>query len=121
MTTNIAALAEITTIVVDSVRPAAMAEFYRTVLGGQITHSDDDFAALDTGRFQLAFPKTEDYQAPAWPGGTKQVHLDLKVADLDAAEKELLDLGATKPDFQPGGGDWVVLADPEGHLFCIAA
>jgi hypothetical protein len=29
-------------------------------------------------------------------------------------------LGATKPDFQPGGGDWIVLQDPEGHLFCLA-
>ncbi|MFE3455610.1 VOC family protein [Nonomuraea sp. NPDC059194] len=121
MTTNTAALAEISTIVFDAVRPAALAEFYRTVLGGQITHSDDDYASLDAGGRQLAFQRTEDYQAPAWPGGTKQLHLDLKVADLDAAQKELLDLGATKPDFQPGGGDWVVLADPEGHLFCIAS
>ncbi|MEU7898129.1 VOC family protein [Nonomuraea sp. NPDC049152] len=121
MTTNTAALAEISTLVIDSVRPAALAEFYRGVLGGQITHSDDDYAALDAGSVQLAFPRTEDYQAPAWPGGTKQVHLDLKVSHLDAAEKELLGLGATKPDFQPGGGDWVVLADPEGHLFCIAS
>lgn len=27
--------------------------------------------------------------------------------------------GAIKPDFQPGEGRWTVLADPEGHLFCI--
>jgi hypothetical protein len=32
---------------------------------------------------------------------------------------ELLALGATRPEFQPGNGDWVVLADPAGHVFCL--
>ncbi|GAA4512803.1 hypothetical protein GCM10023191_079070 [Actinoallomurus oryzae] len=31
------------------------------------------------------------------------------------------DFTATKPDFQPGEGRRTVLADPEGHPFCIAA
>ncbi|CCH29766.1 hypothetical protein BN6_24520 [Saccharothrix espanaensis DSM 44229] len=25
-----------------------------------------------------------------------------------------------KPDFEPGDGNWLLLADPEGHLFCIS-
>ncbi|WP_160330419.1 VOC family protein [Sphaerimonospora mesophila] len=29
-----------------------------------------------------------------------------------------MEFGATKPQFQPGDG-WIVLADPEGHLFCV--
>ena len=37
---------------------------------------------------------------------------------METAVKELLDLGATRPDHQPGDG-WVVLADPEGHVFCV--
>jgi hypothetical protein len=28
-------------------------------------------------------------------------------------------LGAVKPDFQPDEASYVVLADPEGHLFCV--
>jgi hypothetical protein len=44
-----------------------------------------------------------------------------QVTDLNVATKELLALGAAKPEFQPGEGQWTVLTDPEGHLFCIAA
>jgi Glyoxalase-like domain len=51
----------------------------------------------------------------------KQTHLDFTVAEVNQAVTELLALGATKPDFQPGDGQWVVLADPEGHLLCLAA
>ncbi|GAA2696333.1 VOC family protein [Nonomuraea recticatena] len=121
MTTHTPAIAEISAHVIDCARPASLAEFYRSVLGGRITHSDDDSAYLDAGQAQLSFMRVEGHQAPAWPGGTKQAHLDLKVTDLETATKELLDLGATKPDFQPGAGEWIVLADPEGHVFCIAA
>jgi hypothetical protein len=31
----------------------------------------------------------------------------------------LLELGAAKPDFQPGEDRWRVLLDPAGHPFCI--
>lgn len=31
------------------------------------------------------------------------------------------DLQRRRLEFQPGGDQWVVLADPEGHLFCLAA
>lgn len=56
-----------------------------------------------------------------WPSPVKQTHLDFLVADLDKAVARLLALGATRPDFQPGDGQWVVLADPQGHLLCLAA
>jgi hypothetical protein len=42
------------------------------------------------------------------------------VTDLDEAERQLLALGATKPEYQPGGEKWRVLTDPAGHQFCIA-
>jgi hypothetical protein len=41
------------------------------------------------------------------------------VADLPKAVKKVVALGATRPDFQPGGDDWVVLIDPAGHPFCL--
>jgi hypothetical protein len=41
------------------------------------------------------------------------------VADLAEAERELLALGAARPEFQPGAGDWVVLTDPAGHPLCL--
>jgi predicted enzyme related to lactoylglutathione lyase len=98
-----------------------LAEFYQTITGWQITHSDGDSAYLGEGPIQLAFQRVDGYQGPRWPDVAKHAHLDFTAADLDAMTKELLALGATKPDFQPGEGRWTVLADPEGHPFCIAA
>jgi predicted enzyme related to lactoylglutathione lyase len=115
------ALAQLTTVVIDCTDPGSLAEFYRAVTGWKVTHSDPDTVYLgDGGPIQLGFQRVEDYRPPAWPG-TKPAHLDLTVADLGQAVKEVLTLGATRPEFQPGGDDWVVLADPEGHLFCLAA
>ncbi|WP_438297061.1 VOC family protein [Streptomyces sp. HUAS TT7] len=48
-------------------------------------------------------------------------HLDLAFDDVQAAEKHLLELGATKPAHQPGGTLWTVLLDPSGQPFCIHA
>jgi predicted enzyme related to lactoylglutathione lyase len=42
-----------------------------------------------------------------------------QATDLDEAEARVLELGAAKPGFQPGGGRWRVLTDPAGHPFCL--
>jgi catechol-2,3-dioxygenase len=113
--------AQLTTIVLDCADPAPLAEFYRAVTGWEVTSSDEDSIYLGGSGVQLAFVRVPDYQPPAWPGSAKQAHLDFHVADLDLAVKQLLALGATKPGFQPGEGQWTVLADPQGHLLCLAA
>ena len=41
--------------------------------------------------------------------------------DLDATEELALELGATKPDHQPGDGRWRILLDPAGHPFCLTS
>jgi hypothetical protein len=62
----------------------------------------------------------DGYRAPVWPGQDvpQQVHLDVVVDDLDAAEREVLALGATKHEHQPGTTFRVYL-DPAGHPFCL--
>ena len=70
---------------------------------------------------QLALQRIEGYRPPAWPGPAKHAHLDFAVTDVEVAVKELLALGASRPDTQPGEGEWTVLIDPAGHPFCIAA
>ncbi|WP_443057852.1 VOC family protein [Streptomyces sp. KLMMK] len=47
--------------------------------------------------------------------------LDLTFADVEAAERCLVGLGAAKPAHQPGGNHWTVLLDPSGQPFCISA
>ncbi|MCP2246424.1 VOC family protein [Lentzea aerocolonigenes] len=115
------ALAQLTTIVLDCADPGPLAEFYRAVTGWEVTSSGEEYAYLGSDGVQLALVRVPDYRPPSWPGPDKQAHLDFQVADIDLAVKQLLELGATKPDFQPGGDEWTVLADPQGHLLCLAA
>ena len=115
------ALAQLATVVIDCGTPGLLAEFYRTLTGWEVTYSDADCVYLGGGPIQLGFQRVEGYQPPNWPSPAKQAHLDFKVTDVERAVKELVELGATRPEFQPGGDEWVVLADPEGHLFCLAA
>lgn len=120
-TTNTTAVGRIQAVVLDSARPAGLAEFYRRVLGGEITDSGDDYAALAADGVALAFQRVPDESASPWPGGGRRLHLDVVVPDLDAARKVLVEEGAVEAEFQPGGEDWIVLLDPEGHPFCIMA
>ncbi|MEV7233178.1 VOC family protein [Streptomyces sp. NPDC051020] len=114
-------LEQLTTVVVDCADPVALAAFYQRVTGWELTYSDKDFASLSAGGTGagLAFARVEGYQAPKWPEGSKHLHLDFTTSDPDRAVEELLALGATRPAFQPGDGQWVVLLDPHGHPFCL--
>ena len=61
----------------------------------------------------LCFQPVADYRAPVWPGQDvpQQMHLDVVVDDLDAAEAAVLALGATKHD-APAGHDLPGLPRP---------
>ncbi|GAB2977027.1 VOC family protein [Saccharothrix stipae] len=108
------------TILLDSADPAKLAEFYAAATGWPSTYADDDFVYLgDGGAVQLGFQRVAGYQGPSWPDDRKHAHLDFAVDDVGTTVATLLDLGAGKPDFQPGGEKWTVLTDPEGHPFCV--
>ncbi|AKJ11615.1 glyoxalase [Streptomyces incarnatus] len=106
----------------DCADPAELARFYGELLGMSVLFSTDDFVLLGKeGSTGLGFNRLADYRRPTWPDPAqeKQAHIELGVDDLDIAEKRLLELGASKPEFQPGGERWRVLLDPAGHPFCI--
>ncbi|MFJ6673049.1 VOC family protein [Actinosynnema sp. NPDC091369] len=110
----------LSTIILDSADPAELAGFYTTATGWEQTYADDDFVVIgDGGPVRLGFQRIADYHGPSWPDDRKHAHVDFAVPDVAAAVATLLDLGARKPDFQPGGDDWTVLTDPEGHPFCL--
>ncbi|MFD0788302.1 VOC family protein [Micromonospora azadirachtae] len=113
--------ADLAMVNLDSSDPAAHAAFYHQVLGWEVTHSQPEYAMISGGGTAIGFGLVENYQAPTWPDSTsgKRYHLDLHVDDLALAEKEFVAAGATKPQFQPGDGRWVVLVDPIGQPFCI--
>lgn len=52
--------------------------------------------------------------------GKNRLHLDLYAVDRDAEVERLLALGATVHARMPDPDeDFIVLADPEGNLFCV--
>jgi catechol 2,3-dioxygenase-like lactoylglutathione lyase family enzyme len=116
-------LKQLSTVTIDCADPIALAAFYQKATGWEISSSEPDFAALGSSAspLQLAFVRIDGYRSPGWPEGAAQLHLDFTVGDLAAAVDELIGLGASRPDLQPSDGAWVVLADPEGHPFCLSA
>ncbi|MFC4053042.1 VOC family protein [Actinomadura syzygii] len=115
------AFARLALTVLDCDDPASLAAFWVALLNGEIAHSTDDVVLVKAEGGSLAMTRVADYQPPTWPDGPrpKQIHLDLAVDDLDAAEAEAIRLGARRADTQPGPHRWRVLLDPAGHPFCL--
>ncbi|MFD7072444.1 VOC family protein [Streptomyces sp. NPDC059913] len=115
---------KLTAVTFDCPDPLALADFYRRATGFE-PHpaSHADFAGLTRGDgLFIGFQRVDHYRSPQWPGQTvpQQMHLCFDVDDLDAAEAELLELGAGRPDHQPHDATRArVLTDPAGHPFCI--
>jgi hypothetical protein len=119
-----AAIARLRAVVLDCPDPRALAEFYRGLLGGEITYADDEWVSLrgEPDR-KLSFQRADGYQPPAWPprdDRPQQFHIDVTVDDVDEAERQILAIGAGKPEHQPGEDEnWRVYLDPVGHPFCL--
>src|SRR3970282_664089 len=51
--------------------------------------------------------------------GKNRMHLDLYASDPKAEVERLGHMGGTVPPLPREGEDYVILADPEGKLFCV--
>ena len=113
-------IGELAAVVIDCADPAPMATFYQTLRGGEIVRNEGDSAWLKINGRTLVFRRLEDYRPPTWPANElpMHVHWDYLVDDLDAAQRQLVDIGGTVASTQVG---LVVMLDPAGHPFCIAA
>jgi len=111
-------------IVVDCPDPGALARFYAALLDWEHTADDDGSwaEAYGEGSAPLCFQRVDGYRAPEWPGQEhpQQMHLDVRVDDIAAAEPQVLALGATLHEMQPStDGGFRVFVDPAGHPFCL--
>jgi len=108
---------------IDCPDPAALADFYRKLLGMQtlVELPDGQVVAITDGKAVLAFMRVADYVAPTWPDPAtpQQMHLDVSVTDLPTAVAEAIALGAREADHQAGPDHWRVMIDPVGHPFCL--
>jgi predicted enzyme related to lactoylglutathione lyase len=136
MTDDSTARPKLDLVILDCPDALALARFYAEVLGwGMEDGAGRDWATLvppgggigpdnPDGRTTLAFQRIDDWVEPTWPGGAhpQQFHLDLAVADIDAAEPAVLAAGGRVHDHQPSkDGHFRVYLDPAGHPFCLIA
>jgi predicted enzyme related to lactoylglutathione lyase len=115
------AIARFPTLVIDCPDAGALAAFYGALLGWNVK-GESDWTEIrpDDGSNCISFQQVDGYQAPEWPGQShpQQMHLDVVVQDLDDGEREVIKLGATKAETQPGT-TFRVFLDPAGHPFCL--
>lgn len=119
------AIARNPVFVYDCPDAGALARFYGTLLDWTVDVDVDgswaEIRDLATGSC-ICFQQVDDYRAPEWPGQQhpQQLHLDVVVDDIDAAEGPTLELGATRHEHQPSeDGGFRVFLDPAGHPFCL--
>ena len=113
----------------DCDNPIELADFYSKITGwpveplGDYPPADVTWLELldDKGFTKMGFQKIENYQKPTWPTGglPQQAHIDFHAKDLDIAEKQLLEIGAVKAEFQPKLHRFRIFLDLAGHPFCI--
>lgn len=111
---------QVADVCLDCPDASALAKFYSTLLGMDVTYEGDGMASISAeGQPAVIFQQVEGYNAPRWPDAAypQQFHLDVVVDDVDAAEEQVLKLGATKTG--RGGDDFRVYTDPAGHPFCL--
>jgi Glyoxalase-like domain len=113
-------------IVVDCPDAGISARFWAAVLGWesvQETADSVDIADASDSRRRLVFQQIADYRPPSWPdqGPPQQLHLDVRVDDLEIAGQRVRALGAV-PLGEPvvlEDETYRVYADPAGHPSCL--
>jgi catechol 2,3-dioxygenase-like lactoylglutathione lyase family enzyme len=112
-------------IVLDAPDPQTLARFYADLMDWKIVKDEPNFvgvAPIGVHVEYLAFQRSPEYVAPAWPPeqGKQQMmlHLDLEVPNLEAAVAGALLAGAREASYQPQA-DVRVMLDPAGHPFCL--
>jgi hypothetical protein len=126
------AIATSITTMLDCPDPIALANFYAEITGTTIVHvvEKNDYPQWvmigADNRALLAFQRVENHVRPTWPEGPvpQQMHLDIDVEDLDAAEAVVLSLGAVKSPIQTSSDpqtNFRVYFDPAGHPFCLVS
>jgi hypothetical protein len=117
----------IVSLVIDAADPVALAQFWAQALGREVKAvrwqqtpygpSGATIALDDALGLELDFQWVPDPR----PSQKNRLHLDMNPTDRNQADElaRLLALGARPVDVGQGGVSWVVLADPEGNVFCL--
>ena len=115
-------------VVFDASDLEAESSFWAGLLGGTVHRDPDWHSVVVDGDWVIGVQRAPNHEPPDWPSGPQQqqVHLDLHVDDLEAADRLARQLGgrqlqaATRPADNPDGDEaFAVYASPAGHPFCF--
>ncbi|GAB1513077.1 VOC family protein [Actinophytocola sp. KF-1] len=115
-------IGQLQTVVLDTRDPARLARFYAELLGAEITTEEPDWVTIvDSAGRKVSFQTSPEHRPPEFPdpAGSQQLHLDVRVADPEAAEAKVLALGATRVRDAHEDSTFRVFRDPDGHPFCL--
>jgi len=107
-------------VVLDCPDVEQLSSFYARLLDKPVTGERDGRAMIGRdGAQPVLFQQVDAYHPPRWPDPAhpQQFHLDVTVDDIEVAEAQVLQLGATS--LSCGGENWRVYADPAGKPFCL--
>ena len=93
--------------------------FWTAALDYEVGHRDEDFAVLRPRDGSGPNLSLDQVRAPVQI--PPRIHLDLYTEDQAGQVERLKGLGATEVhwDKRPADADYVIMADPEGNLFCV--
>ncbi|MGW7537959.1 VOC family protein [Amycolatopsis sp. NPDC054798] len=109
-------------VTIDCAEPQVLAGFWSALLDRPISgeHDGPDWATV--GSRLDAAPRLTFQRVPEPKRGKVRLHLDVEVDDVDEARAQIERLGGrwtgVRHDY-PGEGVVLVMADPEGHEFCV--
>jgi predicted enzyme related to lactoylglutathione lyase len=112
-------------VTIDCFDAEGTARFWATLFG-----VDADPAGADRGGWFRIAPMVDggpvlNFQPVAErKTGKVRIHLDVWVADLDAASRQVEELGGSSTwqrQVYEGRGTVIVASDPEGHEFCLVS
>lgn len=107
-------------IVLDCADPVAVAPFWQTALGYEHgAGAGDPYVVLSDPAGRR--PELLLQRVPEPRVGKNRMHLDLRVADLDAEVARLVAAGGRPVGgrVEEDGWVWQVLGDPEGNELCV--
>jgi predicted enzyme related to lactoylglutathione lyase len=106
-------------VTIDCLDPQRVARFWSALLDRDPGPSQDGWVYL--GERGDPQPRLVFQPVPEPQTGKVRIHLDIAVDDIDEAIEGVIDLGGhyTHERYDYDEGVVVVMADPEGHQFCL--
>ena len=105
-------------VIVHSVDPAILGQWWAEALGWVVVHSSPDEFEIRPAPDRM--PGIDFVRAEDEKKAKSRLHLDFRPDDQDAEVARLVAHGAQRVDIGQGDqSSWVVLADPEGNEFCV--